>query len=42
MTLDTGVNRPIRKTMKLGFRRSGIAAAFLGHGSSTFWAVPLS
>jgi hypothetical protein len=40
MTLDTCVNRPIRKTVKLGFRRSGFEATRLGYRSA-FWAVPV-
>jgi hypothetical protein len=27
--------------VKLGFRRSGSEATYLGYGSSTFWAVPV-
>jgi len=41
ITLDTCVNRPLRKTVKLGFRSSGFGATCLGYGSSTFWAVSL-
>lgn len=40
-TLDTCVNRPSRKTVKLGFRRSGFEATRLGYRSSAFSAVPV-